>query len=95
MVSPRKLQIREFLNLYRQSRFHRRFARVRRPSLFGNGLALRGAWFHRCFRFPDLLCIDLRLTQAGEIVADGFFVVQSQMFGISAYEAFVENASGS
>ncbi len=38
--------------------------------------------------------VDLRLAEAGEIVGDGFFVVQSEMLGVSADESLVEDAAG-
>ncbi len=94
MLSPRKLEVRKFLNLHRRLRFHGRFTGVGRSPPFGNRLAMGGVRFRECFRLPDLVCIDLRLPQAGEIVADGFLVVQSQMFGVSTYESFVEYAPG-
>ena len=45
-------------------------------------------------RIPDFVGIDLRLAQAGEIVGDGFFVVQAEMLGVGANESFVEDAAG-
>ena len=44
--------------------------------------------------FPIFKGVDLRLAQAGEIVVDGFFVVQSEMLGVGANESLVEDASG-
>ena len=38
--------------------------------------------------------IDLSLAQAGEIGGDGFVVVESEMLGVGADEAFVEDAAG-
>ena len=38
--------------------------------------------------------VDLSLAQAGKIVADGFFVVESEMLGVGADEPLVEYATG-
>lgn len=38
--------------------------------------------------------VNLGLAQAGQIVGDGFFVVQLQMLGVGADEAFVEHTAG-
>ena len=46
------------------------------------------------FRFPNFVRVDLCLAEAGEVVGDGFFVVQSEMLGIGADETFVEHAAG-
>lgn len=38
--------------------------------------------------------IDLSLAQAGEIGGDGFVVVEFEVLGVGADEAFVEDAAG-
>ena len=46
------------------------------------------------FGFPDFVGVDLRLAQAGEVVGDGLFVVESEMLGVGANESLVEDAAG-
>lgn len=43
---------------------------------------------------PDFVGVDLGLAQAGEIVGDGFFVVEAEMLGVGANESFIEDAAG-
>ena len=38
--------------------------------------------------------IDLSLAQAGQVIGDGVFVVEAEVFGVGANEAFVEDAAG-
>ena len=38
--------------------------------------------------------VDLCLAKASEIVGDGFFVVQSEMLGVSANKSLIEDAAG-
>ena len=40
------------------------------------------------------MSVDLRLAQAGEVVGDGIFVIESEMFGVGADESLIEDASG-
>jgi hypothetical protein len=94
VFGARKLQVREFLNLYGRLRFRARNTGVGRTPLFRRRRVLRGARPRGRLRFPEVVCIDLRLAQAGKIVADRFFVVQSEMLGVSADESLVEYASG-
>ena len=58
-------------------------------------LRRRGAWIAvaRAFRFPDFMGVDLRLAQAGEIVGDGIFGVESEVLGVGANESLVEDAA--
>jgi len=61
----------------------------------------RGAWAPRESRagrgsvgLADLVGFDLGLAKAGEVVVDGFFVVESELLGVGANESLVEDAAG-
>ena len=60
-------------------------------------LRRRGAWgllaIARALWFPDFMGVDLRLAQAGEIVGDGIFGVESEVLGVGANESLVEDAA--
>lgn len=54
-----------------------------------------GTWQRRMFRLPArALRVNLGLPQRSKILVDGFFVVQAEMFGISANESLIKNAAG-
>lgn len=94
VFGPRKLQVRKFLDLQRNMRFHGRLAGLDKTLLRRGGAGLRGTYQRGTFRFPDLVSVDLRLAEAGEIVGDGFFGIHSEMLGIGADESLVEDTAG-
>ena len=94
MFGPRKLQVGKFLDLQRNMRFHGRLAGLDKTLFRRGGTDLRWTYQRRTFRFPDLVGVDLRLAEAGEIIGDGFFGVHSEMLGIGANESLVEYTAG-
>ena len=94
VFGPRKLQARKLLDLQRRMRFHGRLAGLEKTLFRCDGAPLRGTHQRRTFRFPDLVGVDLCLTEAGEIIGDGFFGVHSEMLGVGANESLVEDTAG-
>jgi len=92
-----KLLFREFLDLLFFRLLFFEGAWFRRREVGGDEWPLlrrRRAWGPRALRFPDFVGIDLRLAQAGEIVGDGIFGVESEVLGVGANESLVEDAAG-
>ncbi len=88
-----KLQFGEFFDLCRGLCFHGRKFGLDGASPFGHrGARLRRGSARAC-GFPDFVGVDLRLAEAGEVVGDGFFVVESEMLGVGADESLVEDAA--
>ena len=94
MFGARKLQFGEFLDLNRGLRFRRGRSGLDEATFFWSC----GAWLRRTgarrFRLPDFVGIDLCLAEAGKIVGDGLFVVETEMLGVGANESLVEDAAG-
>ena len=96
IFGARQVKFGKFLDLDGRLGFHRRelgfdaaslLCRCRRRLRFGWDRARR-------FGLPDFVGVDLRLAQAGEIVGNGFFVVESEMLRVGANESFIEHAAG-
>jgi hypothetical protein len=88
-----KLQFREFFDLRRGLCFREWDVGLEAALLGRCGTRLRRD-DTRAFGFPDFVGIDLRLSQAGEIISNGLFVVESEMLSICANESLVEDAAG-
>ncbi len=52
--------------------------------------SLRGS---ATFGIPTFMGVDLRLAQAGEVLGNGVFGVQAEMFGVGANKSFVEDSA--
>src|SRR6266568_1009457 len=94
VFGARKLQVGEFLDRWRGLRFHRRGSGFDRTTFF---LYCRGSGpraIARAFRLPDLIGVDLSLSQTCKVVSDRLLVVESEMLGIGADKSFVEDAAG-
>lgn len=93
VVRAGHLQVGQFLLLHLG-------CELRRGRLGLNLLRLSGLGFRSVAassgsrRLPDLLRIDLRLAESCQIVANGLFCVQAEMFRVSADESFVKDATG-
>ena len=48
----------------------------------------------RCGSWGEILGLNLALAQGGEIIGDGFFFVETDLAGVGADKAFVEDAAG-
>src|ERR1700757_2368795 len=94
VFGPRELQARKFLDMQRRLRFHSRLAGLEKTLFRCDGAPLRGSHQRGTFRFPDLMGVDLRLAEAGQIIGNGFFGIHSEMLGIGADESLVENTAG-
>jgi hypothetical protein len=86
VFGARKLQIRKFVgDRHWRLRLHGRLGVGRERALLRDGAGRR---------VPDFVGVDLGLAQAGEIVGDGLFVVETEVLGVSANESFIEDAAG-
>ena len=94
VFGARELQIREFVFYLSRLDSDGRM-RGEAGSLVGRRTSLLRAVAggHRRGGFPDFMGVDLRLAEAGEIVGDGFFIVEAEMLGVGANESLVEDAA--
>src|SRR5579864_882868 len=94
VLRARQLQIGKFFDFERGRSFGGCRFRTGFGCLFWPGLSVAtrtsgGKWL----RIPNFLGIDLGLSKGREIIADGLFGIETEVLGIGANEAFIEDAA--